>query len=184
MYSTFIRGALFSIAIWVSTPSLAQVPPVASASDAHSVVFVCEHGSVKSLIATLYFNQRAQARGLRYTAVARGTSPEPDVPLPVQLGLRAAGFDVARYVPQSFSTADVDKASLVVSFDQDTSKTVAGRVRELRWDNLPAVLTDYALGRDEILKRVDALIDQLVEAARFNVKQSNSGEMHHALGHS
>jgi hypothetical protein len=36
------------------------------------VVFVCEHGSVKSLIASTYFNQRAKARGLAFAAVARG----------------------------------------------------------------------------------------------------------------
>ena len=58
------------------------------------------------------------------------------------------------------------KASLVVSFDQDTTNTVAGRVRELRWDNLPSVLADYASGRDKILKRVDGLIDGLMEASR------------------
>lgn len=166
MYYTWIRGALFTIAIWVSAPSLAQMPQVASTNDPYRVVFVCEHGSVKSLIAMLYFNQHVQLRGLHYSAVARGTSPEAAVPAPVQRGLRAAGFDVGHYVPQAFNTADVDRASLVVSFDQDTTKVVAGRVQELRWDNLPAVLADYTLGRDEILKRVDALIEQLVKAER------------------
>lgn len=166
MYSTWIRGALLAITIWVSVLSLAQRPAVVPTTDAPRVVFVCEHGSVKSLIAALYFNQRAQLRGLRYTAVARGISPETSVPRSVELGLRAAGFDVARYVPQLFNTADVDGASLVVSFDQDTAKTVAGRVPELRWGNLPAVSADYARGRDEILERVDDLIEQLVEAAR------------------
>src|SRR5581483_5479691 len=41
----------------------AQTSMAAPAKDPHRVVFVCEHGSVKSLIATLYFNQRAQQRG-------------------------------------------------------------------------------------------------------------------------
>jgi len=45
-------------------------------------------------------------------------------------GLRAAGFDVVHYVPQPFTTSDVDGASLVVSFDQNTTKTVAGRVQD------------------------------------------------------
>ncbi len=154
-------------AIWVVRPeSVAQTPSAVQTNDSHRVVFVCEHGSVKSLIATLYFNQRAQQRGLRYTAVARGTSPDAAVPATVQQGLRAAGFDVVHYVPQSLKTSDVDGASLVVSFDQDITTTVAGRVRELRWDNLPAVLANYQFGRDEILKRVDDLIDQLARATR------------------
>jgi hypothetical protein len=59
----------------------------------------------------------------------------------------------------------VDGASLVVSFDQNVEKIVGGRARHLRWDNLPAVSTDYALGRDEIVRHVDALIDQLARGA-------------------
>jgi len=146
---------------------LAQTPAAAPTQDTHRVIFVCEHGSVKSLIATLYFNQRAQQRGLPYTAVARGTSPQAAVPVTVQQGLKAAGFDVVRYVPKPFKSSDVKGASLVVSFDQDITKTVDGKVQELRWDNLPAVLANYNLGRDEIVKRVDGLIEQLAAAARL-----------------
>jgi len=114
----------------------------------------------------MYFNQRAQQRGLGYTAVARGTTPEASVPATVQQGLRAGGFDVVHYVPQPLKTSDVNEASLVVSFDQDVTKTVAGRVQELKWDNLPAVLANYERGRDAILQRVDKLIDQLASASR------------------
>ena len=45
------------------------------ASSGHTpprVVFVCEHGSVKSLVAMMYFNHRAQERGLKFRAIARG----------------------------------------------------------------------------------------------------------------
>jgi protein-tyrosine-phosphatase len=166
MYSKLIRGALLTIGIWFGAPSFAQTSATVPTNDSHRVVFVCEHGSVKSLIATLYFNKRAQQRGLKYTAVARGTSPEASVPATVQQGLQSAGFNVAHYVPQPFKAADVDGASLVVSFDQDITKTVAGRVEQLRWDNLPAVLAHYTIGRDAILERVDGLIEQLATAVR------------------
>jgi hypothetical protein len=69
-------------------------------------------------------------------------------------------------VPQRFKTSDVDGASLVVSFDQDTARTVAGKAQELKWDNLPAVLVSYTLGRDAIVKRVDDLIEKLATASR------------------
>jgi arsenate reductase (thioredoxin) len=166
MYSKWTWLALLTLGTWVGAASLAQTPTAAPTKDPHRVVFVCEHGSVKSLIATLYFNQRAQQRGLPFIAVARGTSPEAAVPVTVQQGLKAAGFDVVRYVPQPFKTSDVDGASLVISFDQDTTKTVVGKVPELRWDNLPAVLANYTLGRDEIVKHVDALLEQLATVAR------------------
>jgi len=166
MYSKWMGMVLLTLGAWVGAASLAQTPAAVPIKDPHRVVFVCEHGSVKSLIATLYFNQRAQQRGLPYTAVARGTSPEAAVPVTVQQRLRAAGFDVVRYVPQPFKTSDVDGARLVISFDQDTTKTVAGKAPELRWDNLPAVLANYTIGRDAIVKHVDALIEQLATAAR------------------
>jgi len=140
----------------------------------------------------LYFNQRAQQRGLAYTAVARGTSPEAAVPATVQQGLEVAGFDVVRYVPQPFKTSDVDGAFLVISFDQDTTKTVAGKVPEVRWDNLPAVLANYTLGRDEIVKHVDALIEQLAAAGSARAADSpplvieskiTLGEVHGRIDH-
>ncbi len=129
------------------------------------VVFVCEHGSVKSLIAMNYFNRSAGERGLPYRAVARGTAPETTVPGTVREGLRSDGFVVSGFVPRLFSASDVDGAALVVSFDQDVAKIVNGSARHLRWDNLPGVLADYARGRDEIVRHVDKLIDELARSA-------------------
>jgi arsenate reductase (thioredoxin) len=141
------------------TPSVAADAPLA----VHKVVFVCEHGSVKSLVAASYFNRNAQSRGLPYRAVARGTAPEPTVPGSVRAGLREIGVDVSSYVPQLFRVADLEDASLVVSFDQDITATVGGRVRHLKWDSLPAVLVDYIHGRDAIVKKVDLLIEVLAQ---------------------
>jgi arsenate reductase len=152
------RIVLLSLAMAFAGQSLAAD---STPHDPGRVVFVCEHGSVKSLIAMLYFNRSAQERGLRYRAVARGTAPEPAVPGPVRDGLHATGFDVSEFVPQLFKASDVDDASLVVSFDQDIAKVVAGRARHLRWDNLPGVLANYPRGRDEIVRHVDALLDEL-----------------------
>jgi len=49
---------------------------------------------------------------------------------------------------------------------RSTTKTVAGKVQEVRWDNLPVMLTNYSRGRDEIVKHVDGLIEQLAIAPR------------------
>jgi arsenate reductase len=157
-----VRVVVFSLAMVFGGQLLAAVrTPI----EPDRVVFVCEHGSVKSLIAMLYFNRSAQERGLPYRAVARGTAPEPGVPVSVREGLHAAGFEVSEFVPQLFKASDVDNASLVVSFDQDIEKTVGGRARHLRWDSLPAVLANYARGRDEIVRHVDALLDELTRSA-------------------
>jgi protein-tyrosine-phosphatase len=136
-----------------------------SAGQPTHVVFVCEHGSVKSLIAMEYFNRSVQERGLRYRAIARGTAPESTVPSSVREGLRSVGFDVSHFAPQLFEASDVEGASLIVSFDQDIAKIAGGKARHLAWDNLPGVLTDYTRGRDEIVRHVDELIDELTRSA-------------------
>src|SRR5271163_1015810 len=143
---------------------LSGAAPSVSASnprDTARVVFVCEHGTVKSLVAMEYFNRRAQERGLTYRAVARGTAPGLSVPSPVRDGLLADGFDVSTFQPRKFEESDVDHASLIVSFDQDVARIAGTEVRYLKWDDLPGVLTDFARGCDEIVRRVDELIDEL-----------------------
>jgi arsenate reductase len=162
MYSISMRIVLLSLAMSFIGQSLAGGSTL---NEPARIVFVCEHGSVKSLIAMVYFNRSAQERGLPYRAVARGTAPEPTVPGPVREGLHAAGLEVSEFVPQLFKASDVDDASLVVSFDQDIAKIVGGRARHLRWDNLPGVLANYPRGRDEIVRHVDALLDELTRRA-------------------
>jgi len=160
-----MRIVLCSLAMAFGAQMPAQGLAASSPRESARVVFVCEHGSVKSLIAMAYFNRSAQERGLPYRAVARGTAPEPIVPGPVREGLRTAGFDVSEFVPQLFKASDVDDASFVVSFDQDIAQVVGGRARHVRWDKLPGVLTDYVRGRDEIVRHVDALLDELARGA-------------------
>jgi protein-tyrosine-phosphatase len=156
---------LCSLALSYDAQVLAEGIAANNPREPAHVVFVCEHDSVKSLVAMEYFNRGAQERGLAYRAVGRGTAPEPIVPSSVREGLHAAGFDVSHFVPRLLGPSDVEEASLVVSFDQDIAKIVGGKARHFAWDNLPGVLTDYARGRDEIVRHVDDLIDELARSA-------------------
>jgi arsenate reductase (thioredoxin) len=158
-----IRMALVLLSLAVAFGRLATAQSVAAtrAPAPTQVVFVCEHGSVKSLVAMEYFNRRSKERGLPYRAVARGTAPEPAVPAAVREGLHADGFDVSVFVPRLLSAADADGVALVVSFDEDITETVGGRTRYLRWDGLPGVLANYPRGRDAIVSQIDALIEAL-----------------------
>jgi hypothetical protein len=157
------RCALIALAITFASPTLSHAPSARGAP--RQGVFVCEHGSVKSLIAASYFNQRAKAKGLNVRAIARGVAPEPTVSPVVRDGLRAAGFEVSGYRPEVPAESDVNGATLIVSFDEDVSNTVAGRARYLQWDNLPGVLSNYARGKDAIVVQVDLLVGELAGAA-------------------
>src|SRR5215213_9190652 len=63
-------------AAWPSR-SVSQVP---SAPSGGTVLFVCEHGTVKSLLARVLFDEYAQEVGLGMRAVSRGTHPDTAVP--------------------------------------------------------------------------------------------------------
>jgi hypothetical protein len=128
------------------------------------VVFVCEHGSVKSLVAMEHFNRRARERGLPFQAVARGVAPDLAVPEVVRAGLGSDGFEASDFVPQLLTASDVDHAALVVSFDQDVENLVAGKAPHLVWNGLPGVLADYPRGRAAIVARVNSLLDELASS--------------------
>jgi hypothetical protein len=165
MRSISMALVLLTLAVAVGRSATAQSVAATHSRPSTRVVFVCEHGSVKSLVAMEYFNRRSQERGLLYRAVARGTAPDPTVPARVREGLHGDGFDVAAFVPRLLSASDVDDAALVVSFDEDITKTVGSRVRYLEWNDLPGVLADYPRGRDAIVRQVDALIDTLARSS-------------------
>jgi protein-tyrosine-phosphatase len=165
MRSISISLVLCSVTTMFATPATAQSVTATRPRPPTGVVFVCEHGSVKSLVAMEHFNRKAQERGLPYRAVARGTAPAPTVPPSVREELLVDGFDVSSFVPQLLRATDVDNVALVVSFDDDISKTVGGRTRYLKWDDLPGVLDDYPRGREAIVRQVDTLIETLAHGA-------------------
>lgn len=156
--------ALLSLAAALGGAATAQSVSGTPSAEPKQVLFVCEHGSVKSLVAMEYFNRRSKERGLPYRAMARGTAPEPAVPPSVRDGLSEDGFDVSGFVPQALRAWDFEHVALVVSFDDDITKTVGGRTRYLKWDDLPGVLADYPRARDAIVSQVDALIDALARS--------------------
>jgi arsenate reductase len=79
------------------------------------VLFVCEHGAAKSIIATAHFNQLAEKRGLPHRAVARGTHPDPAFSPKVVSELRSEGLAAPKGKPTLISDKDVSGASRVVT---------------------------------------------------------------------
>jgi hypothetical protein len=51
-----------------------------------TVVFVCLHGSVKSVMAAAHFNRIAKERQLPFVAVARGVDPDREIPASIRQG--------------------------------------------------------------------------------------------------
>jgi len=124
-----------------------------------NVLFVCLHGSAKSLIAAEYFNRLAAERGLPARAVSAGTEPDDATPPRVTQGLGADGIDVAGWRPRRPTPADLDGSAIVVTFACDLADLASRAPRIERWDDVPAVSEDFKRARDVIVARVTALLE-------------------------
>ena len=124
-----------------------------------NVLFVCLHGSAKSLIAAEYFNRLAAERALGARAVSAGTEPDDAIPPRVTEGLRADGIDVEGRRPRRPTPADLDRSAIVVTFGCDLGDLASRAPRIERWDDVPAVSEDFKKARDVIVERVTALLE-------------------------
>ena len=136
--------------------------PVPAAQTQRTVVFVCEHGSVKSLIAAEWFNRLARERGVAVRAVSRGVNPDGSVPPPIADALAGDGFDVKGFTPRGLEVSELTTAARIVAIGVDGRAfppTVGGRVE--KWEAIPPTSEGYEATREALKARVQALIEKL-----------------------
>lgn len=154
-FSCAAIAALHTLAC--SAPATRSEPPVAQ------VLFVCEHGNVKSLMAALYFNQLALERGLAFRAISRGSAPDSTtVPPAIIEGLRDDGFDVSAFHPAIVGMSDVAASRRVITIT--TSPPFAEPVHGVeleQWNDVPPASVNYGAARDSLKAHVRRLIEQL-----------------------
>lgn len=129
------------------------------------VVFVCEHGNVKSLIGASLFDQVAKKRGLPFRSVSRAVTPEASVPLKIVEALRSDGVEVAGFKPQQLSSLDVARAARVIAIEVDLTAFSAETHAPIEvWADVPPASVDYAASRAALLRHIDALLKDLQTA--------------------
>jgi arsenate reductase (thioredoxin) len=142
-----------------------SVAQISTAPDGKAtVLFVCQHGNVKSLMAASYFNQQAAKLGLPYRAVARGVAPDSTtVPEPVAEGLRADGVDVSGFQPAAVKASDTATSAHVVTIGatlpEDAQRAAGTRIEQ--WNDVPPASDGFAGTRDSIKQHVRMLIEKL-----------------------
>ena len=126
------------------------------------VIFVCEHGAAKSVIATAYFNTLAAERGLPYRATFRGTSPQADLSVSALKGLREDGLEIPAGTPAAISAEDVGAASHIFAIGcrLPAHATASGKASD--WSDVPDDM-GYAPMRDAIRRHVERLLDDLAK---------------------
>jgi arsenate reductase (thioredoxin) len=131
-----------------------------------TILFVCEHGSAKSVIAAAHFNRLAEQRKLPYRAIARGINPDPEIPQQVRVNLAKDGLDVAAWKPQLVAEKDVREAARVVTFGCKLpfpEKITAGKLVD--WQDVPSTSEDYERARTVIVDKIEALMKTLTPKA-------------------
>src|SRR3954453_3024858 len=100
-----IALALIVLGVFSSSQSALPAEP--------TVVFVCEHGAAKSVIATAYFNQIAAEKGLHARAEYRGVNPQVELSVGALKGLRDDGLTIPDRKPSAITQTDVANATVI-----------------------------------------------------------------------
>src|SRR5262245_59928344 len=122
--------------------------------------FVCEHGAAKSILSAAIFNKLAGERGLNFRAIARGTSPDPEISPKVARGLQLDGLAASEPAPKRISKADLNGARRVITFCA-LPDDYPGSIRVENWDEILPVIEDYGKARDRLTARTNSLLEEL-----------------------
>ena len=126
-----------------------------------SVLFVCLHGSAKSLIAAEQLNRLAKQHSVSAHAESAGIEPDAEVPAAVLAGLSIDGIDVHEYRPRQVTPERLSAATHVVLCGCELPPSLATISSVERWDDLPFVSDGYDAARTAIVERVEALPSEL-----------------------
>ena len=152
--------ALLTIALLITASGVfAQGTAKAAAADP-AVVFVCEHGAAKSVIATAYFNKLAAERGLPYRATFRGTSPQEALSVRAVQGLKADGVTIPEGAPTAIGDADIKKATHIFAIGCTLPAAAVSSGKAKDWSDVPED-KGYEGQRDAIVRHVKELLDEL-----------------------
>lgn len=129
-----------------------------------AVLFVCLHGSAKSVIAAEYARRLAGERGIRIEATSAGLEPDTEMPDHVVRGLARDGVDVNGRQPHACTRDTLRAAQHVVALGCDVTALLDNprdATNVVRWDDLPAVSDGYEAARDAIVSHLRTLLDDL-----------------------
>lgn len=130
-----------------------------------TVVFVCEHGAAKSIVAAAWLQRLAAEAGISLRAVGRGTDPATDMSPAASAGLDRDGLALEERVPRPISPAELAGAWRVVSFGPDLSPLVPGGVRFESW-TVPDVSDGYEAARDVVVRHLRKLLEDVPADSR------------------
>lgn len=137
---------------------LASLLSATSTAQPRTILFVCDHGSAKSVVAAAHFNRLAAERGLPFRAVSRGTEPDAELNPKAVKGLTEDGLAAGENRPLRLERSDLETATRVVAFGELPKEW---EVSDIEYWAVPAISTDYAASRSAIVDKIEKLLESL-----------------------
>lgn len=124
------------------------------------VIFVCEHGAGKSVVAAAYFNKIVKDRNLDWEASCRGTNPDEEVSAPTKEGLRSDNLLDPKLSPQKLAQGDTSNVEKIILFTKlpDDFKTT---INSEDWSSIPNIDAKYEVRREALIKKINEFFDSL-----------------------
>jgi arsenate reductase len=131
-----------------------------------SIVFVCEHGAARSVMASKYFERLANENGILVNAIFRGLSPDSSINRTTKAELTKDGFTLKNENPKRLTREDVQNSDLVVTLDCVLPETYNGySTRLLKYRGIPSINENYVLARDSIKRIVNDVLIKIKSKA-------------------
>jgi arsenate reductase len=132
------------------------------------VLFVCVHNSGRSQMAEAFFNKIA---GGKATAISAGTEPASGVNPTVVAAMREVGIDISHNLPKILTKEMVASSDLAITMGcmDEAQVCPAAFVPGEDWgltDPHDKPIEEVRPIRDEIKRRVELLIERLLEEKR------------------
>jgi arsenate reductase (thioredoxin) len=140
------------------------------------MVFVCQHGAAKSVLAAALLEHLAEDHNVPLRALARGTEPEPQVAPAVAASLLAEGIDVRAWQPQVVTREDLAKAWRIISFGPNLSHLLPSGTLVQIWDEIPAVADGLKAAQTAIADRLLRLVKDEAPPEGLKGRLETSGE--------
>ena len=138
--------------MFISTITIAQ-------QKQKTILFVCEHGSAKSVVAAAHFERMAKEQGLNVQVLSRGTNPDKVIPPKINEYLRQDGFGTYSGSPEKLTSNDLKNADYVVALcSLPDSVLMNDKVKT--W-NIPSFEAGYPVARDSILNNIKRTIKEI-----------------------
>jgi hypothetical protein len=150
-----------------------QNPTAKPVNNNETIVFVCQRGSAKSVVAARFFNRIAIAQGLPLRAVARGIDPEAAIPQSMREPIRSDRFEIGPdEKPVALNLGETKGAFVVVCIGNPSlgcnlppEQSAAAR-RVVQWMDVPDVSAGYEAARDKILSHFKELMAVIQPGAK------------------